>query len=189
MIRLSVTVAAFAIALVAMPVKAMAQSGEAAKAPALPGGSSSLQETFEGWTLQCAATAGGRLCNVQQQQRHRDSKQLVVAVELTVAPGNAVAGVLVLPFGLKLAAGAALQIDDKPVAPALPFATCLPVGCLVPLNFDRAMINRLRAGNVLKVTAAANEDGKPVALDVSLKGLPAALDRLAGLSQPVPLPK
>ncbi|QUS40502.1 invasion associated locus B family protein [Tardiphaga alba] len=179
-----ITAAAVAAAILAAPAMAGAQSSDATKAMALPGGSSSLQETFEGWTLQCAATEAGRACNVQQQQRHRESKQLVLAVELATGANGAVSGAFVLPFGLRLASGAVLQIDDLPVSQPIAFSTCLPVGCVVPLTFDKAAITRLRSAKALKVTAAANEDGKAVPFAVSLNGLPAALDRLAALSQP-----
>ena len=185
MMKHGIVAAAVAAAIIAAPAIAVAQSGDASKAAALPGGSSSLQETFDGWTLQCAATGAGRACNVQQQQRHRESKQLVLAVELATAANGAVSGALVLPFGLRLASGAVLQIDDLPVSQSIAFSTCLPVGCVVPLNFDKAAIGRLRTANALKVMATANEDGKQIPFAVSLKGLPAALDRLASLSHSV----
>ena len=160
-----------------------AQAPDASKNSALPGGSSSLQETFEGWTLQCAASERGRACSVQQQQRHRESRQLVLAVELHAGANDAVSGNLVLPFGLRLASGAVLQIDDGPAAAAIPFSTCLPVGCLIPLAFDKATVARMRTGTMLKIGATAHEDGKQIALSVPLKGLSPALDRLAVLAQ------
>lgn len=48
--------------------------------------------------------------------------------------GNALAGTLILPFGLALAKGATLQVDDKAVGQPQTFCTCLPGGCIVPLG-------------------------------------------------------
>jgi invasion protein IalB len=75
-----------------------------------------------------------------------------------------------LPFGLMLDAGAALQIDDAVRPGTLRFSTCLPVGCLVPLDLDAEMIAALREGTVLKVTVQS-VDANEATLSVSLKGL------------------
>ncbi|MFT4116030.1 invasion associated locus B family protein [Bradyrhizobium sp.] len=177
-------------AMLTMAASASAQTAEGGKPSAsLPGGSSSLQETFDGWTLQCTATEKGRLCNIQQQQRHRETKQLVLAAELEAVPNGAANGSLVLPFGLRLSSGVTLQIDDQPSPQPLAFSTCLPVGCVVPLSLDKAAVGRLRGGATLKVGAIASEDGKPIAMSIQLKGLAPALDRLATLVQPGSVPK
>jgi invasion protein IalB len=83
----------------------------------------------------------------------------------------------VLPFGLLLDAGAALQVDDAVQLGTLRFSTCLPVGCLVPLDLDVEAIAALRAGTVLKVTVQSVQPNETT-FSVSLKGLGAAIDRL-----------
>ncbi|MGX9425460.1 MULTISPECIES: invasion associated locus B family protein [Bradyrhizobium] len=178
------TIIVAAVTIFAMAAGSNAQTTDSGKKATLPGGSSSLQESFENWTVRCAATDKGRVCNAQQQQRHRETNQLVLAVELTTNANGVLNGLVVLPFGLRLADGAVLQIDDQPPSSAIAFSTCLPVGCLIPLSFDKTMIGVLRAGTVLKVGATTNEEGKKIALSVSLKGLPLALDRLAALAHP-----
>jgi invasion protein IalB len=92
-------------------------------------------------------------------------------------PRRRSAGNLVLPFGLLLDAGVALQIDDGQPRDPLRFSTCLPAGCLVPLSFDAETVAALRAGTALRIKAQ-DTDKKEVTLSVSLKGLAAALDRL-----------
>ncbi|WP_234841072.1 invasion associated locus B family protein [Sinorhizobium meliloti] len=62
----------------------------------------------------------------------------------------------------------------------LRFSTCLPGGCLVPLNFNGEASAVLRGGTVLKVHVQSI-DGKEVPLSIQLKGLAAALDRLEAL--------
>ena len=151
-------------------------------APALPGGASSLQETFEDWQVSCAVQGTVRLCRMAQQQRQKDGNQLVLAVELAPAAKDGVAGLLVLPFGLRLADGVTLQIDEGKPSPALAFSTCLPGGCLVPLGLDAGFVRALRSGAALKIGARANDGGQAVALAVSLKGFAAAHDRLKVLA-------
>jgi invasion protein IalB len=146
----------------------------------LPGGASSLQETYQDWSLGCQGSPNVT-CAISQQQTQQNG-QRVLAIELRKGEGDAVSGNLVLPFGLLLETGAALQIDDGPQREPLRFSTCLPTGCLVPVSFDAKTVAALRTGTALQVKVQGM-DRKEVALSVSLKGLAAALDRLktAGL--------
>jgi invasion protein IalB len=63
----------------------------------------------------------------------------------------------------------------------LKFRTCLPSGCVALFPVDRPLMQKLKAGTELKlnVTTAAETQ---LSFPVSLKGLGAALDRVAGLS-------
>lgn len=141
----------------------------------LPGGASSLQETYEAWSLGCQGTPQ-TVCAISQQQVQQNG-QRVLAIELKREADGALAGNLILPFGLRLDAGAALQIDTAAPQQPLRFSTCLPGGCLVPLNFDAETVTALRGGTLLKVNVQSI-DAKEVPLSISLKGLAAALDRL-----------
>lgn len=162
-------------ALLAMSVPAAAQNAGST----LPGGASSLQETYQDWSLSCQGSQKV-VCAVSQQQAQQNG-QRVLAVELRGGTEGGISGNLVLPFGLLLDAGAVLQIDDgQPRAP-LRFSTCVPAGCLVPLDFDAKTIAALRPGTALKIKVQ-NMDKQEVTLSVSLKGLAAALDRLKVLA-------
>jgi invasion protein IalB len=72
----------------------------------LPGGASSLQETYQDWGLARQSTPKV-VCAVSQQQSQQNG-QRVLAIELRRGETDAVAGNLVLPFGLLLDAGATL---------------------------------------------------------------------------------
>ncbi|TIQ77888.1 MAG: invasion associated locus B family protein, partial [Mesorhizobium sp.] len=147
----------------------------AAQEAGLPGGASSLKETYEDWDLSCQATPT-LVCAATYQQSQQNGRRLL-AVELGKGQEDGIAGNLVLPFGLQLAVGATLQVDDGQAGKPLPFSTCLPAGCFVPLSFDAKAAASLRTGTTLKVTVKSL-DQKDVPLSVSLKGLTAALDRL-----------
>jgi invasion protein IalB len=84
---------------------------------------------------------------------------------------------LVTPLGTALTPGMAIKIDDgKDIK--VPYTQCLPVGCLVDMVFDAAMLDKIRTGKILFV-AYRGPDGKDSTLKVSLKGLAPALDALA----------
>ncbi|MFC7396478.1 invasion associated locus B family protein, partial [Chelatococcus sp. GCM10030263] len=135
------------------------------------------------WTVSCALVtqngAPGKVCVLAQQQTTGQSGQRVLAVELRPRE-QTVEGTLVLPFGLDLDKGVALQVDDGPALTPLRFRTCLPGGCIVDLAFDAKTLPLLRKGSSLKIKTIADR-GKETQLAVSLKGFPSALDRTTAL--------
>lgn len=165
------------LAAVASAAAVQAQQGGSA----LPGGASSLNETYKDWRVACALQGNAKRCVVSQVQTQQNG-QRVLAVELEAPNGPNVSGTLVLPFGLALDAGVAFQIDEKPAMPPLRFRTCLPAGCLVSVSFDAATLATLRTGTALKVKATA-DGGAPTPFSIPLQGFAAALDRAATLSR------
>lgn len=147
----------------------------------LPGGASSLNETYRDWRVTCVQQGTGKQCAMSQAQTQQNG-QRVLAIELNAPTGNAVAGTLILPFGLALDAGATFQIDDKPAMQPVRFRTCLPGGCIVSVNFDAATIVALRAGTALKIKATA-DGGAATPFSISLQGFGTALDRVAALAR------
>ncbi|MQT14257.1 invasion associated locus B family protein [Rhizobiales bacterium Sp-1] len=171
----------------AQPAAAQTSNTTAAKkadAPSsLPGGASSLQESYDDWNVMCIEPDGQKRCVFSQTQVNQQNQQRVLAAELSTTSQDAARGVLAMPFGLALASGVTLQIDDAAPGAALPFQTCLPVGCIVQINFDAATIANLRKGKQLKLNAVAADTSKPVTFTLSLKGFGAALNRTAALSK------
>ena len=155
---------------------AQAQTGGAT----LPGGASSLNETYRDWRVACAMQGTAKQCAMSQAQTQQNG-QRVLAIELAAPAGNLVSGTLVLPFGLALDAGVSFQIDDKPAMAPVRFRTCIPAGCLVTLSFDAPTIVALRAGTALKVKATA-DGGAAAPFTISLQGFGTALDRMAALA-------
>jgi len=148
-----------------------------AEADALPGGATSLQETHGDWTVACRVQAeGGKLCSFSQEQLDQRSRQRVLAIELRPAADGGVQGSLLLPFGLALDYGVSLQIDEAEQGFLLGFRTCLPAGCLVPIDSDAEAVAALRNGARLAVTTVA-AGGAETAFSISLRGFAGALDR------------
>lgn len=145
----------------------------------LPGGASSLSETYKDWSVSCTHLGSQKRCAFSQVQIRQDG-QRVLAVELEAPSGNMLSGVIVLPFGLAFESDVVLQIDDMPAMAPVRFRTCLPVGCLVPLALDAPTLVALRSGTVLKVSAVA-DGGAAIPFSISLAGFGSALDRVAAL--------
>jgi invasion protein IalB len=160
-----------------------AQTALPAAAPSnagLPGGANSLQETYDDWVVVCAMQDAGKTCVMQQEQRAQQTGQRVLAVELRPA-GTGTEGAMVLPFGLALAKGATVQVDENAATAPLAFSTCLPAGCVTPVTFNAAMLQALRKGAALKIKVAPDGGGDDIVLSVSLKGFSTAFDRTAAL--------
>jgi len=148
----------------------------------LPGGADSLQEAHGDWRVACVHHDGQKQCSLSQQVMDKDSRQRILAIELTTpSPGQA-EGTLVLPFGLALDKGVTLQVDDAAAGPTLRFRTCLPAGCVVAVTFDAKAVAALRTGTTLTVKATG-ENTQEVSLGVSLKGFASALDRIVALAK------
>ena len=146
---------------------------------ALPGGASSLNETYKDWRVSCQQEGTNKRCALSQIQAQQNG-QRVLAIELNPPNGNTISGTLILPFGLALESGIALQIDEKPLMQPIRFRSCLPVGCLVPVAFDAPTLAVLRTATALKVKAVA-DGGTAAPFSISLQGFAAGLDRMGAL--------
>ena len=154
----------------------------ATKPPQLPGGASALSETHGDWTVNCQIAGTNKVCSLSLQQFNKQTNQRLLAIELTTKTGEDASGTLALPFGLALAKGIALEIDDKKLDGTLAFNTCQSVGCLVPVAFDTDITPMLSSGATLKVDATAADTGQPISFSISLAGFGGALARTAELS-------
>ena len=162
-------------------MQAGGQTTVAETGSSLPGGASSLNETYKDWRVACAQDGSVKRCALSQVQAQQNG-QRVLAIELEAPSGDTVSGTLVLPFGLALEPGVTFQIDDRPAMEPVRFRTCVPVGCLVPVIFDAPILAALRAGAALKVKAVA-DGGAAAPFSISLLGFGTALDRVAMLAR------
>ena len=166
-------------AVVASSIQLAQQTSQVAST--LPGGASSLNETYRDWQVACSQQNNAKRCALSQSQAQQNG-QRVLTIELNAPTGNTVAGIVVLPFGLALDKGVTLQIDDKPAGPPLRFRTCLPVGCVVPVSFDASALTTLRVGGARKVKATT-DGGRDAPFSIPLQGFATALDRVAILAR------
>ena len=144
----------------------------------LPGGATSLRETYGDWAVSCTLPEGRRVCTLTQVQTDPQSKQRTLTFEVAKADAKSVSGVIALPFGFSLSQGVRVQIDDGATSPPLLFEVCLSAGCIVPFTLEGDSLAKLRTGKQIKITGVAGESGKPVTLNVALKGFAPGLARL-----------
>lgn len=145
-----------------------------------PSGPSSLTETYQDWRVACTGQDKSRRCAFSQQLRQQDGRR-VLAVEFIPARDGGLTGTMVLPFGLALDKGLTIGLDDAAPSPPLPFKTCLPAGCIVPITVSAAAAKGYRDGTTLKLNTVASDTGKPMAFSLSMKGFLAALNRTSAL--------
>lgn len=159
-------------------------ASQTASAQGLPGGATALNETHGDWTVGCQSAEAVTRCSLSQTQVRNENRQRVLTVELIVGDnGETAQGTLVLPFGLRLADGVNLVLDENTQIAAARFSTCVPAGCLVPLSFDAAATSALRAGSTLGIKAITNDTGQEFVLSISLHGFTAALARSVELTR------
>ncbi|WP_159977932.1 MULTISPECIES: invasion associated locus B family protein [unclassified Novosphingobium] len=141
-----------------------------------------LHERFGDWEVTCVQVEKATKCSILQQQGTRSASgegiQRTIAVEIQAVPDGAV-GTLLTPFGVDLAKGVVLRLDRA--GPPLPFKTCLPSGCVVPLQFGKEAIQALRSAALLHISFATAGDGRTIDFPISLGGFGQALDRIAVL--------
>jgi invasion protein IalB len=120
-------------------------------------------------------------CAVSQQLFDKKTNKRVLLIALSAEDQGGVKGSLVMPFGLALDSGVTLQIDDGPLTKPIHFRTCLPGGCIIPLEWPAATVQALGAARSLKAAAVA-DDGQPAPFTISMKGFASALDRAVALT-------
>lgn len=149
------------------------------QAAALPNGASSLHEAYQDWSVACSVRENAKVCSLLQDQVQQNGQRLLTVEVQSRADGSATA-TLLLPFGILIDSGVTPQIDDQPPLSPLRFRTCLPTGCVAAFSIDPQTLGKMREGSVLKlnVTTAAQTQ---LTFPVSLRGLTAALDRIAAL--------
>ena len=144
----------------------------------MPDGASSINETYQDWRVTCIKNENVDRCSMLHSQVAKDSGQRVLSVELTAPSADKLQGIILMPFGLALANGVKLAVDDGATGPTFGFSTCLPQGCIVPIEFDQSKIDNLKNGATLNINATIMDSGETINIAASLKGFTAAYNRL-----------
>jgi invasion protein IalB len=143
---------------------------------------SQCQEDYRDWRVACFVVPERTECTLQQHLVDERRHQNVLDIELGAPDEGMLGGTLVLPLGIAIDRETSLQVDDSADRRVVNIQTCLPVGCVARLAFDRDFMASLRRGAKLKVAGfAASGDGIPVTFTISLDGFPQALDRSLAL--------
>lgn len=153
------------------------------QAEQLPGGASSISETYGDWAVNCKLTDRQKQCWLFQKQGNSQAGEPVFAIGLRMTLDENTVGTILAPFGLKLDSGAILKLDEKDLSPALRFSTCVPQGCLLPVSFPAAAIDAMKKAKVLTVASLSLDGGEAANFNISLEGFAVAFDRLVELGK------
>jgi invasion protein IalB len=149
----------------------------------LPNGASSINETYGDWTVDCRIADRQKACLLSQAQGNNQTGQRIYTIELRSPADGKTEGVVLMPFGLNLDAGALLKLDDRDLGNGLRFSTCVPQGCLLPVSFPPVATDAMRKATKLVVASLNLSSGEAVTFNVSLNGFGAALDRIVQLAR------
>ncbi|MFT4162809.1 invasion associated locus B family protein [Shinella sp.] len=148
----------------------------------LPNGADAIKENYGDWAVECRNSGAVRECQMGQYQEDNTGRK-IIAISMS-APENSVARItLLMPFGLSLADGIRLQLDDGFFIKEGRFATCISDGCLVPLILSTAEISRIANVSTMTIIGKVYGQGATPTFKISLKGFSTALARLTELAK------
>jgi len=147
----------------------------------LPNGASSINETYGDWTVDCRIADSQKQCVLSQAQGNNQTGQRTFAIELRMPKDGKTDGTILMPFGLRLDAGAILKLDDQSLGQGLRFSTCVPQGCLLPVSLPTVATDAMKQAKHLTVASLSISSGEAVTFNVSLNGFAAALARIGAL--------
>lgn len=133
-------------------------------------------EVASAWAVKCDKSGGHKQCSMVQELRIKKDNQLVLQVEIRPDGTHAATGVMTLPFGVSVTDGVSFQVDSGPDI-RVPFSTCLPQGCLVPLRLGDSLLSALQRGKTLKLTTSVPDSGT-VSFEVTLEGFREGYSRM-----------
>lgn len=135
------------------------------------------EESFRSWTLQCVGEGSGRPCQITYTMSSGSAEQVVLVISMAYVSGtDQLSMQMALPLGLSIARGVMLEIGEG-FRTSLPVSRCTQQGCLVEGPVAPQLVEAMRREATGRVTIAPPA-GDPVNLPVSLAGFSSALDRL-----------
>ncbi|GBQ06674.1 invasion associated locus B family protein [Saccharibacter floricola] len=169
----------FLLALLGWMVMGTPEGARAASS--LPDGVTSLNETYQDWSLSCHVKDNQTDCSVTQQAYDSKTQQRFFSIKFR-PQGDQTHGVALLPFGLDLNHGLTVVTDGLPVGDIYSFTTCLPEGCIVPLDLDEGQFSALEKSQHASLSFMTLS-GHVMKLPLSSAGLEKALERAHALTR------
>ncbi|KRR19257.1 invasion protein B [Bradyrhizobium retamae] len=134
--------------------KNAAPTAQATPAPTAGPAEGSNAPAPPGWVARCSSASRGAPleCAIEQSAVLTKTGQLIVLISIRVsAETRAPVGIVQLPLGLNLPAGAKLQVDDG-MTSDLQVQTCEARGCYANAQISPDMLAALKSGKQLKVS-------------------------------------
>ncbi|OCK59743.1 invasion protein B [Bradyrhizobium sp. LMTR 3] len=138
----------------AVKTKNTAPTAQATPAPSAGPAEGANTSAPPGWVARCSSAGRGAPleCAIEQSAVLTKTGQLIVLISIRVsAETRAPVGIVQLPLGLNLPAGAKLQVDDG-MTSDLQVQTCEARGCYANAQISPDMLAALKSGKQLKVS-------------------------------------
>jgi invasion protein IalB len=149
----------------------------------LPNGASSISEIYGNWAVGCQIIDGQKRCLLLQTEIDGNTGKPTFAIELRVPHDGRTDGTILMPFGLRLGAGAVLMLDDRSIEEGLQFSTCVPQGCLLPVSLPASTVDTMKTARMLTVASLNLSSGALVTFKIQLEGFAAAITRISELGR------
>jgi invasion protein IalB len=146
----------------------------------LPNGANVLKETYGDWGIECRVAEAAKTC-VAGQMQYDQHDRVVFSISILQSDKGEYRILMILPFGLNLTNGIRLTLDEQAGEQRERFATCLPSGCLVAIDFSASGVATIKTARILKIRAIAFGSNQNTTFNVSLEGFTAAIERLKDL--------
>ena len=132
---------------------------------------------FKDWITRCAPPEEGQQCYMEQNiVAGKEKKLRLLTVQVGYFEQKRIAN-FILPLGVLLQQGVALEIDGFKFSNRTPYTFCNQAGCSASVELDDKMVSLLKKGRQL-TTTIFNPGGEEMAIPVSLKGFTPAFDSL-----------
>jgi len=135
---------------------------------------------YKDWGYKCETPKGfdKEICFVFQRITNKENNQKIADATIAYPPKvDKPVMVITLPLGVFLPTGIQLKVDKGDEAARAPFMQCIKDGCQARLVLDGALMNKMKAGNRLRV-AFFTPQKKELAFPISLSGFTAAVNSL-----------
>ncbi len=165
-----------------------AQAAPAAPAPApapVSNEPQSTQATFGDWTMRCVRQANAgqatRICEVTQNIQVQGQQAPLAQVAFgRLQRSDPMRLTTILPSNVTFPSSVRVILDEKDTQPfEMPWRRCVPGACIAFGEPSQAVIQRLRGRTEPARIMFKDANDRDIAIPLSLRGLPQALDALA----------
>jgi invasion protein IalB len=162
----------------AAPPQAVAPAGAAAQRPAQPQPVVTKQETYEDWIYACLQSPGSPdiRCSISQRLSDEKSKATIFLWRITQDGKGGLVGIWQTPPQVLLSRGITIEAGT-PQPITVPYEKCAPNACQAVAVLAPDFIETLTKAQAATATIVF-QDGRPVKLPLSIKGLATGLAAL-----------
>lgn len=133
-------------------------------------------KSYGDWQVRCEQQKGAdKVCVMTQQALVQESGQRLMQANIAKQDGTTKM-TLILPLGIYLPAGAALQLDEKKHSD-LTVVFCTQAGCFVNLDLDKGLRDSISGAESAAISLQPT-DGQTVNVPLSVNGFADAHDAL-----------